>query len=112
MGGHFLLQGIFPTQGSNLRLLCLLHLQADSLPLAPPGKPLHPALGRLINTGFPGGSGGKASACSVGDPGSIPESGRNSREEYGNPLQYFCLEDPMDRGAWYATVHEVTKGQT
>ena len=59
--------------------------------------------------GFPGGSDGKESACSVGDPGSIPGSGRSPGEGNGNPLQYSCLENPMDRGAWQATVHEAAK---
>ena len=53
-----------------------------------------------------------ASACSVGDPGSIPGLGRSSGEGNGNPLQYLCLENPTDRGAWYATVHGVEKSQT
>jgi len=54
----------------------------------------------------------KESAYSVGNSGSIPGSGRSPREGSGNPLQYPCLEKPMDRGAWWATVHGVTKGQT
>ena len=62
--------------------------------------------------GFPGGSDGKVSAYSAGDPGSIPELGRSPGEENGYPLQYSCLENPMDRGAWWATVREVTKNQT
>ena len=49
---------------------------------------------------FPRGSDGKASAYNVGDPGSITGLGRSSGEGSGNPLQYFCLENPMDRGAW------------
>ena len=49
---------------------------------------------------FPGGSDSKASAYNVGDPGSIPGSGRSSGEGNDNPLQYSCLENPMDRGAW------------
>ena len=49
---------------------------------------------------FPGGSDGKASAYNVGDPGSIPGLGISSGEGNGNPLQYSCLENPMDRGAW------------
>ena len=53
--------------------------------------------------GFPGGSDGKASALNVGDPGSIPWSGRSPEEENGNPLQYSCLENSMDGGAWWAT---------
>ena len=59
--------------------------------------------------GFPGGTEVKASACNVGDLGSIPGSGRSLREGNGNPLQYSCLEKPMDGGAWLATVHGVTK---
>ena len=49
---------------------------------------------------FPGGSDGKESVYNAGDPGSIPGSGRSPREENGNLLQYYCLENPMDRGAW------------
>ena len=64
------------------------------------------------NMGFPGGSDGKESACNVGDLGSIPELGRSPGGGHGNPLQYSCLENPMDRGAWRATVHGVTKSQT
>ena len=47
-----------------------------------------------------GGSDGKASVYNAGDPGSIPGSGRSPGEGNGNPLQYYCLENPMDRGAW------------
>ena len=61
---------------------------------------------------FPGGSGGKVSVYNVGDLGLIPGSGRSPAEGNGNPLQYYCLENPMDRGAWYATIHGVTKSQT
>ena len=50
--------------------------------------------------GFPGGSDGKASAYNVGDLGSIPGLGRSPGEGNGNPLQYSCLENPMERGAW------------
>ena len=62
--------------------------------------------------GFRGGSDGKASSCNVGDPGSIPGSGRSPGEGNGKPLQYSCLKNSMDRGAWWATVHRVTKSQT
>ena len=58
------------------------------------------------------GSYGKASACNAGDPGSIPGSGRSPAEGNGNPLQYPCLENSMDGGAWQATVHGVTKSRT
>ena len=57
--------------------------------------------------GFPGGSDGKDSACSVGDLGSVPGLGRSPGEGNGNPLQYTGLENPRDRGAWWATVHGV-----
>ena len=58
--------------------------------------------------GFPGGSDGKESACKVGDPGVIPGSGRSPGEGSGYPLQYSGLKNSMDRGAWWATVCEVT----
>ena len=62
--------------------------------------------------GLPGGSNGKASACSVGDLGLIPGLGRSPGEGNGNPLQYSCLENPMDGGAWWVTVHGVAKSWT
>ena len=65
--------------------------------------------GWRITWGFLGGSDSKASACNVGDLGLIPGSGRSPGEGNGNPLQYSCLESPMDRGAWWATVHRVAK---
>ena len=103
-------------------------LQTDSLPLEPPGKPVNPKLliyyhspkqhfqfARTICyhlTMFPGGSEVKASACNVGDLSSIPGSGRSLGEGNGNPLQYSCLENPLDRGAWCAAVHGVAKSRT
>ena len=60
---------------------------------------------------FPSGSDGKESACNAEDTCSIPESGRSPGEGNGNPFQYSCLENPMDRGAWQATGHGVTKSQ-
>ena len=65
-----------------------------------------------LNWGFPGGSDGKESTCNAGDPGSIPGLGRYPGEGNANPLQYSCLENPMDRGAWQAAVYGVTKIQT
>ena len=62
--------------------------------------------------GFPSGSDGKESACSAGDLGSIPGWGRSPGEWNGKPLQYSCLENPMDRGAWRATVHGLKKSRT
>ena len=58
---------------------------------------------------FPGGSDGKESTCNAGDLGSIPGSGKSLGEGNGNPLQYSCLENGMDRGALQATVHRVAK---
>ena len=73
----------------------------------------------LINTNvdtviedFPGGSDSKASAYNAGDPDSITGLGRSPGEGNGNPLQYSCLENPMDGGAWRATVHGVAKSWT
>ena len=61
--------------------------------------------------GFPDDSDGKETACSAGDPGSIPGSGRSPGEGNGNPLLYSCLENPLERGAWLATVQVVAKSQ-
>ena len=58
------------------------------------------------------GSDGKESARNEIDLGSIPGLGRSPGEGNGNPLQYYCLENSMDRGAWWATVHDLTKRQT
>ena len=66
----------------------------------------------LLMVGFPGGSEVKASASNAGDLGSIPGSRRSSGEGNGNPLQYSCLENPMGGGAWWATVHGVSKSLT
>ena len=90
MGGHALLQGIFLTQGSKLRLLCHLH----------------------FFRGFRGGSVGKEPACNAGDLGLIPMLGRAPGGGHGNPLQYSCLENPRDRGAWWAAVHGAPKSRT
>ena len=62
--------------------------------------------------GLPGSSVGQESACSAGDLGSIPGWGRSPEEGNGSPLQYSCLENPMDRRAWRATVHRATKSRT
>ena len=82
---------------SNPRLLHFLHWEA----------------GYLLCCSFPGGSDSKESACNAGDLGLISGSGRSLGEGNGTPpLQYSCLENLMDRGAWWATVHQVTKSQT
>ena len=62
--------------------------------------------------GFPGSLDSKATAYNAGDLGSIPGSGRSPGEGNGNPFQYSCLENPMDQGAWWATVHGVAKSRT
>ena len=62
--------------------------------------------------GFPGGSDGKESACNARDLGSVPGLGRSPGEGNGNPLQHSCLENPMDRGAWWATVLGVAESDT
>ena len=61
---------------------------------------------------FPGGSDGKESACNAGHLGSIPGLGRSPGEENGYQFQYFCLENPMDRGPWWATFHRIAKSWT
>ena len=66
----------------------------------------------MVDENFPGGSDGKVSAYNMGDPGSIPGSGRFPGEGNSNLLQYSCLKNPMDRGAWWATVQGVSKSQT
>ena len=70
-------------------------------------KRLPPSVGR-----FPGSSYGKESACNTGDPGSVPGSGRSPGEGNGYLFQYSCLENPLDRGAWWATDHGVAKSWT
>ena len=62
--------------------------------------------------GFPGGSDGTESACNAGDLGLIPGLGRSPGKGKDCPLQNSCLENPMDRGTWWATVHGVEKSQT
>ena len=68
--------------------------------------------GRLCQMSFPGGSVAKESACNAGDWGSTPGFGRSPREGNGNPLQYSCLKNCMDRGARRAAVHQVAKSWT
>ena len=66
----------------------------------------------LLIKGFPGDLDGKESDCNVGDPSLIPGLGRSPGGGNGNPFQYSCLENSMDRGAWWATVHGITKNGT
>ena len=65
-----------------------------------------------VGSGLPSDSDHKESACNAGDTDSIPGSGRSPGEGNGNPLQYSCLGNPVDRGAWQATVYGVTKSWT
>ena len=65
-----------------------------------------------VEQGFPGGLADKESACNTGDPGSIPRLGRSPGEGNGNPLQYSCLENSMNREAWRATIHRAAKSRT
>ena len=67
---------------------------------------------QIVNAGFPGGLDSNESACNSGGMDLIPGSGRSPEEGNGNRLQYSCLENPMDRGAWWATVYGVTKSWT
>ena len=66
----------------------------------------------IFALGFLGVPLGNESTCNAGNPGSIPGWGRSPGEGNGNPLQYSCLENPMDRGAWWATVRGVAKSWT
>ena len=77
-----------------------------------PPRPCHIRPLPTFLRGFPGGSDGKESAFNVGDLSLIHELGRSPGEGNGYPLQYSCLENPLDKGAWLATAHRVTKSQT
>ena len=119
VGCHFLLQRIFPTQGSNPCLLCLLHWQVDSLPLVPLEswtikKTEHLRINafklwwrRLLGVPWTARRSSQSVLKKIN-----PEYSLEGREGNGNPLQYYFQEDPMDRGAWQATVQGVTKSQT
>ena len=76
------------------------------------GRILSKIVEEHLAEGFLGGSDSKGYACTSGDQGSIPGLGRCPGEWSGYPLQYSCLENPMDRGAFWATVHGVTKSRT
>ena len=92
----------FPSPQPCVSTLTLLHV----------GQQTQVWFGNTLTPVFPGGSVGKEAAPSVEDPGSIPESERSPGEGDGNPLQYSCLENSMDKGAWWATVDGVTKSWT
>ena len=98
-----------------IELCCVPGHVANSPPRPPIGRGFPVNQLRLPSPskwGFPGGSDGKDSARNAGDPGSTPGLGRSPGEGKGYPLQYSCLENPMDRAAWQAMVHGVAKSQT
>ena len=92
-----------------LLVVCLFHLSCITKCVTEPQVEL--IMFRQLKD-FPGSSDNKESACSAGDPGSIPGLGRSPGGRNGNSLQYSCLENPMDRGAWWVTVHGVAKSRT
>ena len=102
-GLPFPLPGDLPNPGIKPRSPAL---EANSLLSEPPG------LCQLMWSGFHSGSNGKKPACNEGDLGSIPGLGRSPGRGNGYLLQYYCLKNSMNRGAWYATVHGVTKSWT
>ena len=108
---------------ARLRVSCIRpgSLREPRLPAPSLGMGIHRVLSQLssgpfapltVLWGFHHGSDGKESACNAGDPGLIPGSGRSPGEGNGTPLQCSCLRNPMDRGAWLATVHGIAKSQT
>ena len=101
VGCHFLLQEIFLTQGLN-----------PSLCVSCIGRQIHYHCATWEALCLIQRFDGKESACNAGDLGSIPGSGRSPGKGNGNPLQYSCLENSIDRGAWWATVYDVTKSRT
>ena len=101
--------GRLPKTGTELVSLAL---QGGFLTTGLPGKPSLFILCLVVVWGFPCGLDSKESACNAGDLGSIPGSGRSPGEANGNPVQCSCLENRMDRGAWWATVHGLAKSQT
>ena len=126
VGCHFLLQCMKLKSESEVTQLCLT--LSDPMDCSLPGSSVHGIfqarvlewvaiafsawhVNYLLSWSFSCGSDGKESACNVGDSGSIPALGRSPGEGNGNTLEYSCLENPMDRGAWQATVHGVTKSQ-
>ena len=129
MGCDFLFQGTFLTQGSNCvscigrgilyhRATWEAHRSLQDSEYSSLCCTLGPCCLSIsyivvcILTGFPGSSASKESTCNAGDLGSISGWGRSPGGEHGDPLQYSCLENPMDREAWWATVFGVARSQT
>ena len=88
--------------------LSLFFILPRECPSTTEERNLHLVSASCMPGGFPGSS-GKESACQAGDSGSVPGSGRSPGEGHNNPLQYSCLENSTERGAWWATVHRVAK---
>ena len=115
VGCPFLFQGIFLTQGLNPHLLCLLHCRCEFFKAEPSGKPgivVQRFCWNPLRVHYKRWLGGKEFACharDAGDTGSSPGSGRSPGVGNGNPLQYSCLENCMDRGTWCAVVHVVAQ---
>ena len=84
----------------------------DPMNCSMPGLPVHHHLPEFTQTQVHGGLDGKKSACNAGNPDLIPGSVRSPGEGNGNPLQHSCLQNPMDRGAWWAAVYRVTQNRT
>ena len=126
VGNHFLLQGIFPTQTGikPMSVSCVSCIGRQILyhwaTWESPSWATHSFFLNFLNwyahkihiLGLPRWLSGKESACQAGDAGSTPGSGTSPGEGNGNPLQYSCLGNPIDRGDWRATVHGVAKSQT
>ena len=110
--------GLYPTRllcpwdlpGKNIEVHCHFLLHSSTVITTFPDYFLF--AGSLPEKHLSGGSDSKASACNAGGPGSSPRSGRSPGEGNGNPLQYSCLENAMDRGGLWATVHGVAKSRT
>ena len=119
VGCHSLLQGIFLTQESNPHLLTSPALACGFFTTSSTWE-AHIYIIRLLllcvwateKRDFPDGSVVKNLPANAGDAGLVPGLGRCPGEGHGNPLQYSCLENPLDRGNWWATVHEITKSRT
>ena len=126
VGNHFLLQVIFPTQTGiePMSVSCVSCIARQILyhwaTWESPSWATHSFFFNFLNwyahkihtLGLPRWLSGKESACQAGDAGSTPGSGTSPGEGNGNPLQYSCLGNPMNRGDWRATVHGVAKSQT
>ena len=112
VGSLSLLQGTVPNQGWNPGLL---HCRQILYQLSHKGSPYiytYTNIHIYNYIQFPDSSDGKQSACNVGDLDSIPGLGRSPEEGNGNPFQYSCLENSVDRGAWQAIVHRIAESDT